>query len=1252
MDSDDDGVYGYDVPEEAGAGFQIKSSHALGTDESSNDGDEGRATRRMMGSSDDDDDGDDGDDRDLSYGDYAKRNGKNCGKKFKVSDKDRNLYGVFYDSSSDDDIGGRIGGRKSGKSRNFDKRQNRLAGLAFVKASSPADDERNEQNSESVDLDPNKQSLSSKKGISTTIEEPSWLREKSGEKKDETVRSVIKKVGLESSDEEEVRGDEELKVIQEQESKFKELLARANTSKNSIPNSVVSNRKMKLKQKLSLSLDIASSQLHDIGERRGLGDTGSRGIRSHAASDGSGGKGVNSETHRIGSGLGTVTSSLPPQYDSQDTKARSTTPSLHDFSRHVREEDVENNEHDPNFFSSHSFRGIGQKPQQGIGANFGDETDGMHCLGLGSRNGMGMESSFPSLAETMNMGLGKKSTNSMQQTSKRDRNLGTWEKHTKGIGMKLLQKMGYEGSGGLGAKRRRTTAALADADENVNKGKNGKDAAGSTWKSATSNSHVDNEVVMKKGISRPVEVVVRPAGLGLGYGSFKEASQLKVNRQIEAEVRGIDPSTVETPQMETSSKDNNTSGVYDGVPKSLLPSTQSLLHRGRRNWQKRKSRKAKKRKIIMYNDIIDQSTPEDSHKIKIIDMRGPSAFASHVDGSDTPTSSPIIPLGEELLHNVTLLLNTHESQLRTTSYMLKSSKRKKENLDGEATDMLERQKGISHRIGKMQMALVAIDQAEKLVSKTPCMDALRPNTLEVSTDTLQKLISDLYFNFTKEERLSLKFEKTLIPSIVKPFFHQFTSTLEPLRTDLSWMRCFSSGISKLCAAVRSDDEAYALREVIFVHCIVPWIQESLSSTKWDATRDVELGLRLYEALLTSIEGSFTGKDPEIHIEENEILKEKLNFAIIQSVVQPKIIRGVSEWKPKAGMKTNLLNPMHQWILPWLPHLKNDTILGTILLEVRRKLKSTISFLSKTEADVSTFVRSCIRILSPWRNLYTDSVIFGLTSESITPRLARSLARIEISFPASGQNWEQIHELFELFGQNLMSADDFLSLFDGEIMPTWASTLHCSIGHGSRDMIEAKAFYLSWKKQLFDSETTGPRSARKTLRSDEIICRYFYGGLEMMRASLESNEEMLAKLEPPNPEDCNYRLSLLHRANGKRESTGSKPSTARGHQVKMKGDRNIASFLEVVTVSVSRFLWIHIQIIYLTSLFVCVCVFPQDFARHHDIEFHPKTGSNSTKDGKPVFLFGGHPIYFDKNVLFTLRGGSWQPISLEHLAQMC
>lgn len=64
--------------------------------------------------------------------------------------------------------------------------------------------------------------------------------------------------------------------------------------------------------------------------------------------------------------------------------------------------------------------------------------------------------------------------------------LGSWEKHTKGIGLKLLKKFGFNGR--LGAN--------------------------------------------EDGISTSVEVKVRPNGLGLGFGDFKEQSALKSKQFI------------------------------------------------------------------------------------------------------------------------------------------------------------------------------------------------------------------------------------------------------------------------------------------------------------------------------------------------------------------------------------------------------------------------------------------------------------------------------------------------------------------------------------------------------------------------------------------------------------------------------------------------------------------------------------------------------------------------------------------------
>ncbi|KAL7523366.1 hypothetical protein ACHAXR_000143 [Thalassiosira sp. AJA248-18] len=124
MDSDDDGAYGYDMPEESGGpGFSLggsKPSRRLGGDDSSGD---------------DANNSSDGDN--FAYGAQGARKRRKRERQSQSTDKERNLYGVFYEDSSDEERG-RGGGRGGKRSRHFDKSSNRQAGLAFVKASSDA----------------------------------------------------------------------------------------------------------------------------------------------------------------------------------------------------------------------------------------------------------------------------------------------------------------------------------------------------------------------------------------------------------------------------------------------------------------------------------------------------------------------------------------------------------------------------------------------------------------------------------------------------------------------------------------------------------------------------------------------------------------------------------------------------------------------------------------------------------------------------------------------------------------------------------------------------------------------------------------------------------------------------------------------------------------------------------------------------------------------------------------------------------
>lgn len=80
--------------------------------------------------------------------------------------------------------------------------------------------------------------------------------------------------------------------------------------------------------------------------------------------------------------------------------------------------------------------------------------------------------------------------------------VGTWEKHTKGFGKKMLEKFGFKGR--LGAK--------------------------------------------EQGVSASIEVKVRPGTIGLGFGDFAESSSLESNKKLAAEVQGKDYVPKEEPK--------------------------------------------------------------------------------------------------------------------------------------------------------------------------------------------------------------------------------------------------------------------------------------------------------------------------------------------------------------------------------------------------------------------------------------------------------------------------------------------------------------------------------------------------------------------------------------------------------------------------------------------------------------------------------------------------------------------------------
>eukprot|EP00956_Cyclotella_meneghiniana_P029067 scaffold69335_cov65-Cyclotella_meneghiniana.AAC.6 len=967
MDSDEDGAYGYDIPENTGPAFRLSAMNDESDDETNN------SQRKFMGSSSDEDDAA----KDFSYGAYGKR---------KRGEKERNLYGVFYESDSDNE-------KKGGKTAATEAHASKKSNAADAVESDDA-----------------------------TMDE------------------------------------EDIKLLNDSDKRFHELLAAAATKRH-------------LTLTAFQSKKTAANPVSRSNESSGLGNSNIQMVDDKSLT--SSGLVFTSSGHdnSVTNGLSSAT----------DTPVDS------------------------------------DKNMAGIGGGLESARLPLHSAEEtthSNSSGTGFGSNYPSSLETM---MGMQGISMTSSTKKKDPSLGKWEKHTKGIGMKLLSKMGYEGSGGLGAKRRRK-AVTSSVDQNSSNKPEQSNGLGQDVGNVNglgfkeSEPGPKSEEIVKKGISRPVEVVVRPANLGLGYGSFKEASQLKVNRQIEAEVRGIDPAKIDP---EESKKDaNQNKSIFDGISASLLPSTESLIAKGSQRWRK---------------------------------------------GAKSKTAKPKI---------------------------------KVESLEAEGQEMKQRRLDITGRIDKMKLAMQVIDQAEDLNDKILSMmndkHANSVEQLDFVIESIQKMLTKLNHSFNADEKKTLKIDSTFIPSV----------------SDI-WMSHFTSGIKECCAL--GNEGGRMIRRLVFLKCIAPWIGGALSLSKWDPVIDSEPGLLLYERLLSSVRESFSDAGSIFEVEESEILKESLNEEIILEVVFPKLQRSVTNFKPKHDGNGSIVNPLHSWILPWLPHL-NDDAMGAILHEVRRKLKSTLSVIGKSEREGFDYFTSCIHVLQPWTKLFDADTIFALTSDAVTPRFARSLSRIKIDIPVVNQDFTLVGVLYDYFEHKLMSSDDFVSLIEGEILVRWANALHFALKKKTfTSMNDVRDFYITWKSKLVPCVVDGNTAmAMSLLRSESIVCRYFFGGLEMIDAAIDSNYDLLDSLQPPSSSDSNYRISLLHRAKAAAAATHNgvnevSNGQARVGQVVREVSNKSVTFQEVVA----------------------------DFAKQHEIDFYPKAGSNSTKDGKKTSAttsLGNHPRY--------------------------
>jgi tuftelin-interacting protein 11 len=306
-----------------------------------------------------------------------------------------------------------------------------------------------------------------------------------------------------------------------------------------------------------------------------------------------------------------------------------------------------------------------------------------------------------------------------------------------GIGMKLLNKFGFTGR--LGAK--------------------------------------------ENGVSRAIEVVVRPNGQGLGFGDFTESSALVVNKKLVAEWSGVEYVEDEATLEAKRAKKIVTEQIADS-----------------KSWKKNRKEKQQV-KSVKVSDYLDGKAADANSKVVIIDMRGEQTRVltdyseMNVVSADEENEAP--KLGQELLYNINLVVDLLEIDVTQQSKKL-SQETQKVNIITSDITLLESQSGNDlPRLKRLENVMKILDKVaekqKKELNKKNAEDLLKRDTddndmdvectviepeYEITLSAISTLFQTLHKNYTEEFHIFGLIQ--LLPSLLSPVLQRMFSTWQPL----------------------------------------------------------------------------------------------------------------------------------------------------------------------------------------------------------------------------------------------------------------------------------------------------------------------------------------------------------------------------------------------------------------------------------------------------------------------------------------
>jgi GC-rich sequence DNA-binding factor-like protein len=284
------------------------------------------------------------------------------------------------------------------------------------------------------------------------------------------------------------------------------------------------------------------------------------------------------------------------------------------------------------------------------------------------------------------------------------------------------------------------------------------------------------------GVSRAIEVVVRPNGQGLGFGDFTESSALVVNKKLVAEWSGVEYKEEEIAATAKKAKKIVTEQIADS-----------------KSWKKNKKEKQSV-KSVSVSDFLDRKAGDEDPKLVIIDMRGEQTRVltdySEINTVPIEDENSAPKLGQELLYNMNLVVDLLEIDVTKQSRKLVQEENRTKIITADL-DLLEMQiERDAPRLKRLESVMKIIDRVSEKQMKENSRADRRGNNLseggqdemeidegesvdsEITLSAISSLFQTLHKNFKEEFHIFGLIN--LLPTLISPVLSKLFESWSPL----------------------------------------------------------------------------------------------------------------------------------------------------------------------------------------------------------------------------------------------------------------------------------------------------------------------------------------------------------------------------------------------------------------------------------------------------------------------------------------